>query len=83
MTVKFASYDNCIKTTMATTFGLSPPEPLKILEGNTSLKWKKFKQKWTNYEIATGIAEKENTTKVAMFLTVIWKEAVDVYNTFT
>jgi hypothetical protein len=43
----------------------------------------KFKQKWTNYEIATGVAEKENPTRVATFLTVIREEAVDVYNTFT
>ena len=68
---------------MATSLGLPPPEPLKILEGNTSIKWKKFKQKWTNYEIATGVEEKENPTRVVTFLTVIGEEAVDVYNTFT
>ena len=67
---------------MASPFGLPPPETLKIPDGNTSLKWKKFKQKWTNYEIATGVSEKEDATKVATFLTVIGKEAVDVYNTF-
>ncbi len=67
---------------MASPLGLPPPEPLKILDGNTSLKWKKFKQKWTNYEIATGVSEKEDATRVATFLTVIGEEAVDVYNTF-
>ena len=67
---------------MASPLGLPPPEPLKILDGNTSLKWKKFKQKWTNYEIATGVSEKEEATRVATFLTVIGEEAVDVYNTF-
>ena len=56
---------------MATTFGLPPPEPPNIQEGNTSLIWKKIKQKWTHYDIATGIPEKENTRRVATFLTVI------------
>ena len=37
---------------------------------------------WTNYENATGVSEKEDATRVATFLTVIRKEAVDVYNTF-
>ncbi|CAB4009635.1 Hypothetical predicted protein [Paramuricea clavata] len=68
---------------MATSLSLPLPEPLKILEGNTSIKWKKFKQKWTNYEIATGVAEKQNPTRVTTFLTVIWEETVDVYNMFT
>jgi hypothetical protein len=67
---------------MATSLSLPPPDPLKILEGNTSIKWKKNKQKWTNYEIATGVAEKQNRTRVATFLTVNGEEAVDVYNTF-
>lgn len=67
---------------MASSFGLPPPDRLKILDGNTSQKWKKFKQKWSNYEIATGIVEKSQATRVATFLTVIGEEAVDVYNTF-
>ena len=67
---------------MAMPLGLPPPEPLKILDGNTAQKWKKFKQKWDNYEVATGVAGKEQSTRVATLLTVIGEEAVDVYNTF-
>lgn len=67
---------------MASSFGLPPPDPLKILDGNTSQKWKKFKQKWSNYEIAAGTVEKSQVTRVATFLTVIGEEAVDVYNAF-
>ena len=44
---------------------------------------KKFKQKCTNYEIATGVSEKEQAMRVATFLTGIGEEAVDVYNTLT
>ena len=53
---------------------IPPPEQPNILEGNTSLVWKKIKQKWAHYEIATGIPEKENTSRVATFLTVIGKK---------
>ena len=60
---------------MATPLGLPSPEPLKILDGSTLLKWKKFKQKWTIYEIA-------GCNESGYFLSVIGEEAVDVYNTF-
>ena len=66
---------------MASPLGLPPPEPLKILDGNTSLKWKKFKQKWTNYEIATGVSEKQDATRVATFLTVIGEEKLLMFIT--
>ena len=67
---------------MATPPGLPPPEPFKILDGNTSNKWRRFRQKCTNYEIATGVAQKGQPTRVATFLTVIVEEAVVVQNTF-
>ena len=56
---------------MAPPRGFPPPVPLKILDGHTSLK----------YEIATGITEKRNATRVATFLTVIGEEAVDMFIT--
>ena len=56
---------------MAPPRGFPPPEPLKILDGHTSL----------NYEIATGITGKRNATRVAIFLTVIGEEAVDMFMT--
>ena len=64
---------------MASPLGLPPPEPLKILDGNTSLKWKKFKQKWTN---RLQLEYLRKRMQLATFLTVIGEEAVDVYNTF-
>ena len=35
------------------------------------------------YERATGVAKKDNSTRVATLLTVIGGEAVEVYNEFT
>ncbi|XP_068747958.1 uncharacterized protein [Montipora capricornis] len=64
-------------------FGLPAPEPLDLSGGNTSENWKKFKQKYTNYEIATGINEKESAIRVATLLTVIGNDAYDVFNMIT
>ena len=68
---------------MAMHFGLPPPEPLYLSGGNISENWKKFKQKFTNYEIATGINKKESATRVVTLLTVIGNDAIDVFNTIT
>ena len=50
---------------------VNPPDPLQLSKGNFSQNWKRFKQKWTNYELATGIFRKEDQVLVATFLTVI------------
>ena len=62
---------------------LNPPDPLQLSKGNSSQNWKRFKQKWNNYELATDIAGKDDQVRVATFLTVIGDEALDVYNAFT
>ena len=67
----------------AASFGFPPPEPLQLQQGHTAQKWRKFKQKWNNYEIATGVAKKDKSIRVATLLTVIGEEAVNVYNTLT
>lgn len=66
-------------TEMAMHLGL----PLKLSEGNISANWKKFKQKYVTYEIATGISSKYSATRVATLLTVIGNDAIDVFNTLT
>ena len=62
---------------------LNPPDHLQLSSGNVSQNWKRFKQKWRNYDLAIGIARKEDPIRVATFLTVIGDEALDVYNAFT
>ena len=66
---------------MAMNQGLPPRQSLELNSGNISTNWKKFKQRYLNYEIATGINEKNNATRVATFLTVVGNEALDVYDT--
>ena len=62
---------------------LNPPDPLQLSSGNVSQNCKRFKQKWSNYDLAIGTARKEDPIRVATFLTVIGDEALDVYNAFT
>ena len=73
--------NNTNQSKMAMNQGLPAPEPLELSSGNISANWKKFRQKYTNYEIATGVSEKESSTRVATLLTVIGNDAMDVYNT--
>ena len=68
---------------MAFHLGLPSPEPLDLRGGNVSENWKKFKQKYTNYEIPTGVNTKESTTRVATLLTVIDNDAIDDFKTLT
>ena len=54
-------------------------------KGKSSQNRKRFKQKWRNYELAIGIARKEDRIRVVTFLhvNVIGEEALDVYNAIT
>ncbi|PFX21908.1 Transposon Ty3-I Gag-Pol polyprotein [Stylophora pistillata] len=62
---------------------LSLTVPLELSGGNILANWKKFKQKYVNYKIATGISLKDSATRVATLLTVIGNDAIDVFNTPT
>ena len=66
---------------MAFHLGLPSLEPLDLRGGNVSENWKKFKQKYTNYEIAAGVNTKESATRVVTLLSVIGNDGIDVFNT--
>ena len=59
-------------------FTIPAQAPLDMASSNLAENWKTFKQRYKNFELATGIAY-----RVATILSVIGQEAVDVYNTFT
>ena len=44
--------------------------------------WTKFLQRYENFEIVTGVHQKEDTVCVTTFLSVIGQPTVDIYNTF-
>ena len=53
------------------------------LDGNASENWRKWKQRWNLYSVASGANNKPEATQCAIFLHTIGQEALDVYNTFT
>ena len=67
---------------MAASFHIPAPSPLDMSSSNLAESWKKFKQRYENFELATGIASKGDGQRVATILSVIGQEAVDTYNTF-
>lgn len=60
---------------------LTPPTPLQ-LQGNKAEQWKKWKQRWANYCIASGLSTKQAAIQTATFLHVIGEEGMDIFNTF-
>ncbi|XP_030851255.1 uncharacterized protein K02A2.6-like [Strongylocentrotus purpuratus] len=60
---------------------LSQPQPLE-LTGNLAENWKRFKQRFELYNVASGMSKTEEKAQTSMLLHVIGEEALDIYNTF-
>ncbi|UYV72008.1 hypothetical protein LAZ67_9001538 [Cordylochernes scorpioides] len=60
---------------------LKSPKELEIL-GNLSENWKRFKQRFEIYLEASGLNEKKDKTKTAIFLNMAGENAIDIYNNF-
>ncbi|XP_030854482.1 uncharacterized protein K02A2.6-like [Strongylocentrotus purpuratus] len=60
---------------------LSQPPPLDF-KGNMSENWRRFKQKFTLYNVASGMSEKDEKLQTSMLLHVIGDAALELYNTF-
>lgn len=54
-----------------------------VLEGNLSKNWKKFKQSFEIFMVATGYDLKDSKAKTAIFLNLIGDDAVELFNTLT
>ena len=67
---------------MATGYGIPPPKPLQLDDGNAAENWKTSKVVWDNYELATGVAEKPEKVRVATLRAVIGEDANRVFETF-
>ena len=62
---------------------MNPPQPLKIRGAiNGSKEWKKFKQAWQVYEIASGTNEKSDVVRLATFLHVAGPEGLEKFSSF-
>ena len=58
-------------------------QQLDLKSCNKEASWKLFRQIWNNFEIATDLTEATDHKRVATLLSVIGKDAIEVYNTFT
>ena len=61
---------------------LSPPEALNF-DGNIADNWRRWKQRFEIFSLASGLSAKESKIQAATFLHVAGAEALEIYNTFT
>jgi len=67
---------------MATlTANLRVPEPLRVTGSNVADEWRRFKEQFENYELASDLIDASQQKRAAVFLTCIGNEAYDVYRT--
>ena len=52
------------------------------MEGNISENWRRWRQRFELFLVASGAAEKPEGTKVAILLHTVGEEALEAYNTF-
>ena len=60
---------------------LEPPKSL-ILTGNLAENWRRFKQQFEIYQIASALDKKDGKVQAMALLHVVGIEALEVYNTF-
>ena len=63
---------------MATTNAVPVPAPLST-DGDQYANWEFFRSQWENYEIATGLDEKEDKQRVATLLSVMSKDCYRIF----
>ena len=67
---------------MASNLGLQQPAPLE-LQGNLAENWKRFKQRYNLFNVATGMSEKDDKAQCSLLLHCIGQNALKIYNSFT
>jgi len=55
------------------------PDPLPVNGSNVADDWRRFREQYENYEIASDLADKSQEKRAAVFLTCIGNDAYDVY----
>ena len=70
------------RTMVAGGYGIPPPNSLQLDDVNVASNWRTWKTAWENYELATGVAAKEENIRVATLKAVIGEEANKVFETF-
>ena len=63
---------------MATNTNYRVPDPLRINGSNVADNWRRFREQYEYYEIASDISDKSQEKRAAVFLTCIGNDAYDV-----
>ena len=67
---------------MASNTNLRIPEPLHVTGSNVADAWRRFRDQFSDYELASDLTEASQEKRAAVFLTCIGSDAYDVYRTF-
>ncbi|XP_031350604.1 uncharacterized protein K02A2.6-like [Photinus pyralis] len=59
-----------------------PPDALNI-QGNLADNWKKFEQRFDLFMTATDLDSKDQKKQIAVFLSLVGEDGLDIYNSFT
>ena len=60
---------------------LNPPETLNF-DGNIADNWRRWKQRFKIFSLASGLSKKDTKVQAATFLHVAGMDALEVFNTF-
>jgi len=60
-----------------------PPDPLDLDSSNVSDAWRKWKQRFELFSLASGPSSKDAGIQAATLLHVVGPDALEVYNTFS
>ena len=61
---------------------LNLPENLSLTGRNVAMAWKKWRQRFDIYRVASGLTSQGDPVQTSVFLHSIGPKALDVYNTF-
>ena len=62
---------------------LTPPDPLDLHSSNVSDAWRKWRQRFELFSLASSLSSKGEGIQVATLLYVVGPDALEVYNTFS
>ena len=62
---------------------LPVPEPMNVTSGNVAENWSYFREQWNDYEIATGLREKDEKICVATLRGIMGKDCYNIYKRLT
>ena len=62
---------------------LTPPEAQNLEKNNLANAWRRWKQHFEVFSLASGLSEKGEKVQVAPLLHIAGPDALEVYNTFT